>query len=206
MIEIRSYRRVFDLERRIYSVDRFRLNPAGVPVRGIVYAIVAVMVALAASAMPLLVVLARAVPWYLRDLVLPVLGASVASIVRIEGRTFHLAARGIGGLALSPRWISGLAHGSRVGERWSLPDLLLLPDGSDGRLRRFRYEGPGAVLVQVEHRRAGVREHGQVGLAGGRSTLRLLGPSNGRRLAKGRVIALERGGQLLVEPTTERRP
>ena len=29
--EIRSYRRVFDLERRIYSIDRLRLNPGGVP-------------------------------------------------------------------------------------------------------------------------------------------------------------------------------
>ena len=35
MIEIRSYRRVFDLERRIYSIDRVRLNPGGVPVRGV---------------------------------------------------------------------------------------------------------------------------------------------------------------------------
>ena len=49
MIEIRSYRRVFDLERRVYSVDRLRLNPGGVPVRGIVYllAILAVLFALA---------------------------------------------------------------------------------------------------------------------------------------------------------------
>ncbi len=37
MIEIRSYRRVFDLERRIYSVDQLRLNPGGVPVRGVLY-------------------------------------------------------------------------------------------------------------------------------------------------------------------------
>ena len=36
-MEIRSYRAVFDLERRIYRIDRLRLNPAGVPVRGIVY-------------------------------------------------------------------------------------------------------------------------------------------------------------------------
>ena len=37
LMEIHSYRRVFDLERRVYSVDRLRLNPSGVPVRGIVY-------------------------------------------------------------------------------------------------------------------------------------------------------------------------
>ena len=32
---------------------------------------------------------------------------------------------------------------------------MLLPDGSDGRMRRLRYRGPGAVLVAVEHRREG---------------------------------------------------
>ena len=37
-IEVRSYRTVFDLERRLYRIDRLRLNPGGVPVRGIVTA------------------------------------------------------------------------------------------------------------------------------------------------------------------------
>ncbi len=203
MIEIRSYRRVFDLERRIYSVDRFRLNPGGVPVRGVVYCIAAVIVALMVSAMPGLGLLARALPWYMRDLVLPALGASAASMLRIEGRTFHLAVRGLLGLVLSSRRISGMAHTSHVGERWSLPDLVLLPDGSDGRLRRFRYDGPGAVLVQVEHYREGVREDGDIGLARNRTALRLVGPRDGRRLARGRVIALARGGRLLIEPGPE---
>ena len=49
MIEIRSFRRVFDLERRVYSVDRFRLNPAGVPVRGILYLLVALLTAIRAA-------------------------------------------------------------------------------------------------------------------------------------------------------------
>ena len=46
MMEIRSYRRVFDLERRIYRIDRLRLNPGGVPVRGVVYFLVAIVMAL----------------------------------------------------------------------------------------------------------------------------------------------------------------
>ncbi len=206
MIEIRSYRRVFDLERRIYSVERFRLNPAGVPVRGVVYCIVAVVLALALTAMPLVGSLARAMPWYLRELILPTLCASAASVVRIEGRTFHLAARGVLGLVLSPRRISGLARASSSGERWLAPDLLLLPDGSDGCLRRFRYEGPGAVLILLEHDRVGVGEHERVGIARRHATLRLRGPREGRRLARGRVIALERGGRLVVEPAPVARP
>jgi hypothetical protein len=35
-MDIRSYRAVFDLERRIYRIDRLRLNPSGVPVRGVI--------------------------------------------------------------------------------------------------------------------------------------------------------------------------
>jgi hypothetical protein len=31
---------------------------------------------------------------------------------------------------------------------------VLIPDGSDGRLRRLRYRGPGAVLVCCGHDRA----------------------------------------------------
>jgi hypothetical protein len=52
VIEIRSYRRVFDLERRIYSVDRLRLNPGGVPVRGVVYFLAIVLGGLIAGGMP----------------------------------------------------------------------------------------------------------------------------------------------------------
>ena len=42
---IRSYRRVFDLERRIYRVTRIRLNPGGIPIRGVVYLLALVVLA-----------------------------------------------------------------------------------------------------------------------------------------------------------------
>ena len=54
MTEIRSFRRVFDLERRIYSIDRLRLNPAGVPVRGVVYLLIALAAMIATSRMPVI--------------------------------------------------------------------------------------------------------------------------------------------------------
>ena len=38
----------------------------------------------------------------------------------------------------------------------------MLPDGSDGRMRRLRYTGPGAVLVTAAHERVEGR-----GLLGG---------------------------------------
>ena len=50
---------------------------------------------------------------------------------------------GIGRLPVSPA-------------RWCPEDIVLLPDGSDARMRRLHYRGPGAVLIRREHvRRAG---------------------------------------------------
>ncbi len=163
-IEIRSYRAVFDLERRIYRIDRLRLNPGGVPVRGVVYCL-ALLAALAlAGTLPLLGTAVRALPWYARDLVLPVGSAALLTIVRIEGRPFHLAAGALlrhflgahqlagltdaGGGALL-RWL-GVSAGVPAGQVWRPEDLLVLPDGSDPRPRRLRYSGPGAVRMTAD--------------------------------------------------------
>jgi hypothetical protein len=157
-IEIRSYRSVFDLERRIYRIDRLRLNPGGVPVRGAVYFIVLLLAALLAGALPLVGVGMRALPWYLRELALPAGMAVLLTAIRIEGRPFHLAARAMARYAAGPRRLVGMRArgplaGSAPGRRWHPPEVLFLPDGSDARLRRLRYTGPGAVLATVAHER-----------------------------------------------------
>src|ERR1700724_4931075 len=90
-LEIRSFRRVFELERRIYRVDRLRLNPGGVPLRGVVYFLALVAISVLAGAMPLVALLARAIPWYVRALVLPALGAGLFALIRGEVRPFHVA-------------------------------------------------------------------------------------------------------------------
>jgi hypothetical protein len=159
-IEIRSYRSVFDLERRIYRVDRLRLNPGGVPVRGVVYFLAILATVLIAGSLPVLALAVGALPWYLRDVVLPGASAAVLSVIRVEGRPFHLAAQallryrserrsgtGAGTWGSSPRSIA-------PGGRWRMDEILMLPDGSDGRLRQLRYTGPGAVLVTVAHEHA----------------------------------------------------
>jgi hypothetical protein len=143
--EIRSYRSVFDLERRIYRIDRLRLNPGGVPVRGVVYGL-AVLAALALAARtPLLGDAVRALPWYVRELLLPAASAGLLTLIRVEGRPFHLAAAALVRHALGPRHLSGLRPCAAPGRRWRPDELLVLPDGSDARLRRLRYTGPGAV-------------------------------------------------------------
>jgi hypothetical protein len=153
MIEIRSYRRVFDLERRIYRVDRLRLNPGGVPVRGVVYLLLVLLVALVAARLPLLGSAARVLPWYLRDLLLPGAVAAVLSVIRVEGRPFHLAANALVRFHLAANRSSAFCHRTGPGARWHPGEVLFLPDGSESRMRNTSYTGPGAVLVAVQHER-----------------------------------------------------
>lgn len=145
MSEIRSYRSVFDLERRIYRVDRVRLNPSGVPVRGVVYWLAILAVVLVSERVPLFGAVLRAFPWYMRELALPALGAALLSVVRVEGRPFHLAAVALARYAAAPRHLCRLRPCAAPGRRWTPAELLVLPDGSGARLRRLRYTGPGAV-------------------------------------------------------------
>jgi hypothetical protein len=201
VIEIRSYRSVFDLERRIYRVDRLRLNPGGVPVRGVVYCL-AILAALAlAGETPLLGALVRALPWYLRDLALPAGSAAVLTLIRVEGRPFHLAAQALLRHALGPRHLAGVRPRPRwsaaPGQRWFPDEVLVLPDGSDARLRSLRYTGPGAVLVSVAHERD---ERGTRALSGltGRPRLTVRELPGRRAPGGGQVIALGRGTRLRV--------
>jgi hypothetical protein len=195
--EIRSFRRVFDLERRIYSVDRLRLNPAGVPVRGVMYLLAAIAGSLFASAAPLLGPALGAVPWYLRELAAPAALATVLAVIRVDGRTFHLAAAAQLRLLAGPRRVSGLRRGSRVGVRWRPADIVFLPDGSDPRLRALCYTGPGSVLVLAPHRRQGAAERQAVGRSCGR-TVRLSPPVEGPAARRRQVIVLEAGARLVV--------
>jgi hypothetical protein len=207
MIEIRSYRRVFDLERRIYSIDRVRLNPGGVPVRGVIYFLALLALALVVAEVPLIGALACQAPWYVRAIALPGAGATVLSAIRLEGRTFHLAALALARYRLGPRWLAGMQRCARTGGLWQPGELLVLPDGSDGRLRRLRYTGPGAVLVAIEHERGGrVVERGAAGTArrGAGAALRI-GPRRGARpLERGQVIALAAGARMCVSAEASR--
>jgi hypothetical protein len=156
-MEIRSYRRVFELERRLYRVDRLRLNPGGVPIRGIVYFLALLSACLIVAVVPVLGAAARALPWYLRDVALPGATAVLLCVIRVEGRPFHLAAHAVVRYRLGPRHLAGVRPCRPRDDRWWPDDILVLPDGSDGRMRRLRYRGPGAMLVGIEHSRIGGR-------------------------------------------------
>lgn len=195
-MEIRSYRRVFDLERRVYSIDSLRLNPGGVPVRGILYFVGLFTLGLIMGGLPLLGTVVHALPWYLRDLALPGGAATVLGMLRVEGRTFHLAALTLVRFWLGPRRLAGLRPSSAFGRRWYPDEVLILPDGSDPQMRRMRYTGPGAVRVMIEHERAHSR---------GRAALSLRQHLDGRTLERGEVILLAAGARMLVRSAIARR-
>ncbi len=150
--EIRSYRAVFALERRIYRIDTVRLNPSGIPLRGIVYAAALVAASLVGGSLPPLRWLDPLIPWYVRDAGLPLAAAWLLASARIDGRAFHLAALAAVAHLVAPRRLSRLGAASG-GDRWQPPPVLCIADGSDARLRALRYRGPGAVLVRAPHRR-----------------------------------------------------
>lgn len=155
MVEIRSFRSVFHLERRIYRVDRLRLNPAGVPVRGVVYFLALACGCELAARLPLLGRLLVLAPWYLYELALPGALAALFCLIAIEGRQFHLAAFALLRFSLAARELSALQP-RRDSDRWLLPrELLVLVDGSEPDLRKLRYAGPGAVRVHRDSRRRG---------------------------------------------------
>jgi hypothetical protein len=198
--EVRSFRRVFDLERRIYRVDRLRLNPGGVPVRGVLYFLALLASALLLARVPLVAALIRVAPWYVRDALLPGAGAALLAMVRIEGRPFDLAAVALVRRALRPRRL--LAAGARVpvGGLWHPPELLFLPDGSDSVMRALRFTGPGAVLIAIEHELAQPRRCGVSGLVlrgSHRAVTVRIGPG-ACAPAGGRVVVLAPGVRLRV--------
>ena len=198
-MEIRSYRRVFDLERRVYSVDRMRLNPSGVPVRGIVYFVAVVLGALVASGLPLLGRALDLVPWYMRDLLLPGLAATLMALVRVEGRTFHHAAHALLRFTCSRRGLVG-GYRPRAAQHWYPHEVLALPDGSEARFRRLRYTGPGAVLVSVAHeRRAHPRARARGWPLRGRPALVVRRSQRAHASPEPQVILLAAGAWLRIE-------
>ncbi len=152
-IEIRSFRSVFALERRIYRIDTLRLNPGGVPLRGVAWAVGFVLAALVAGALPPTCWLDPLAPWYVRDVGLPLGAAWLCASVRIDGRPLHAAARSCAGHLLGARTLHALCKPARGEARWEPPPILCIPDGSDARFRALRYRGPGAVLIARPHLR-----------------------------------------------------
>ncbi len=196
-IAIHSYRSVFDLERRIYRVDKLRLNASGVPLRSVAYFVAFLLAALLAAATPLLDVAVAVLPWYMRDLALPLGGAALLGAVRIEGRPFHLAAWALARYARGPSRLLADRAAPKPQCRWSPREVVMLPDGSEGRLRKLRCTGPGAVAVRVAHERIEWRP-GLLDRLGGRKRVTVRELADRRPARRAQAIVLRKGMRLWV--------
>jgi hypothetical protein len=199
-VEIRSYRAVFSLERRIYRVDTIRLNPAGVPLRGVAYAALLAAAAFLAADLPGISWAVTLFPWYFRVIALPMALGGLLAMVRIDGRAFHIAAAAALRHQLGPRDLRMLRRSPRHVASWRPPSIVFVADGSEGSLRSLSYHGPGMAVIRCAHDRVewrrGFRPFGRATVsihpvldAGGRPRL---SRSAGIEVAAGAVLEVSR--------------
>jgi hypothetical protein len=186
-LTVRSYGRVFRLERRIYRIDRFVLPlPGGLPVRALLYFLAALLATLALAVVPALDRVLSLVSPPLRYLVIPAGLAVLATQAAPDGRRAHRFALAWLGLRLRRRrTVSGRplppeAHLVRLA-----PVLPVAPDEHAPALRRARVRGPAVVRfrepVALVRRRRAWRAR-TPGSAGGEELASRVELANGERL------------------------
>ncbi len=155
---IRSYRRVFRVDQRIYRVDRWALPvPGGVPLRGVVYFACTLLALLALSVLPVLRELVGQLNPPFRYVIVPLAVAVLGAQASPDGRPAHrFVADWLRSRVRRRRCSAGRPvplegesitwHG-RVAVRW---------DGTGTELRRARVTGPATVTfadpVHVDRR------------------------------------------------------
>src|SRR5688572_28976612 len=87
---IRSYRRVFEVDRRIYRVDRWALPvPGGVPLRAVGYFVASLLAVIAAGSLPGTGELVGALSPPIRFVVVPLAVAVLGTQAAPDGRAAH---------------------------------------------------------------------------------------------------------------------
>lgn len=147
-IEIRSYRVVFELERRLHRIDRFRIPlPYGLPLRGLAYGAAALVAIVFVGTVPVIGSVVADVPPPARFVVVPVGIAALLTNVRIDGRPVHRVAGPFLRLHLGASRVAGFQP-ARLGPA-HFADLTIAPDESGGRARPMRIAGPASVVLRV---------------------------------------------------------
>lgn len=144
---VRSYRRVFRLDRRIYRVDRFAIPvPGGVPLAGLLWFLGALLTVLLARQLPVLGGLLAALSPPLRYLILPAAIAVLATQLAPDGRSAPSFALSWLGQRLRPHRRSVGRPVPRELERsLDAATIRARPDQHSPELRRARVRGPAHV-------------------------------------------------------------
>ena len=147
-MHIRSFRVVFDLERRLHRIDRWRLPlPYGLPLRSLGYAAAALLVVLVLSGLPLIGIVLDLLPVPARLVLLPVASAVVLTRVRVDGRSAHHTALALVRFHARPRFVSMWRAATAPETEVAFADVTIAPDARGSRLRPGRVRGAASVLV-----------------------------------------------------------
>jgi hypothetical protein len=181
-MEIRSFRVVFALERRIHRVDRFRIPlPYGLPVRAAVYALVALALIVLAGRLPAVGELIAVLPAPLRFVALPAAIGFVLSRARVDGRPAHRFLVSYARHRRAPRYISAFRRIDPPGQavRFTEPITFV----SDWR----RVVGPARLRLsepaELEERRGGAQL--------------VIRPAAGEVLRRPRLLNVDRGAEVI---------
>lgn len=157
-IQLRGYRRVFRIERRLYKFDRWRIPyPHGVPLRGIGYFLAVEFGVVVLSRLPAVGALVGLWGPLISFLGVPLLAAFVLMQGWIDGRPPHHALASVIAWWIAPRDLAGLAPCPRRGsEIVPVAEVTVAFDAREsfpvpGRVRgpaqlTFRY--PGEVRAE----------------------------------------------------------
>ncbi len=114
---IRSYRRVFEVDRRLYRVDRWALPvPGGVPLRGLGYFALALVAVVLLGALPVVGALLAGLSAPVRYVIVPLAVAMLGTHAAPDGRAAHRFALAWLGLRLRSRRRLGGRRVPREGE------------------------------------------------------------------------------------------
>lgn len=185
-IEIRSFRAVFDLERRIHKIDRWRIPlPYGLPLRSIAYAVAALVAVLMAQRCPGVGALLGALPVPARYVVLPCAAAWLLTRAMLDGRPAHVAAVSAARFLVGARCLAG-GRAARWRDTARVADLVVVPDERSPRMRPAVIRGPASVLLRHSF---GSRQR--------RRTL-IIEPSGERARMSGTRVRLQRDQRLVI--------
>lgn len=147
-VEVRSFRAVFDLERRIHQIDRWRIPlPYGLPLRSLGYSIAALLLILVVSSVPVVGRVVGALPAPVRLVLVPAGVAYLLTRVSVDGRSAHVAGLRWARSALRGRRFAGFRRCRSTGVV-CLGDVTLACDESSSVLRRVRVDGPADVVLR----------------------------------------------------------
>jgi hypothetical protein len=151
-VPIRSFRVCFEHERRLHKIDRWHIPlPYGVPLRGIVYAAVALLAVTLVGRLPVIAQPLDALPAGVRYILLPLGSAYLLTQWRLDGRSAHVAALAWLRHQLSPRRVCAF-RAQRAPATVRFGPVTAAGGEVDARSRRGEVIGPATVVMRYPTR------------------------------------------------------